>query len=103
MRTNLNIAVAVTLNDSFVSDSDLVGFYRPRDIVEDPILTLARKRQLLAYWASDIHAVPGAPALRSYAFGPSVSIDDIQSALCALDEMVDLPAIGEKRGRGAAA
>jgi len=94
MRTDLTIADPFVADDSFVSDSDLIGFSRPRDIVQDPVLTLARKRQLLAYWASDIHAVQGAPALRAYAFGPTVLIDDIQSALCELDEMVDLPAIG---------
>ena len=76
-------------DDALVSDSDLIGFWRPSEIVSDPMLTLARKRQLLAYWASDIHAVAGAPALRSYAHGPTVSIDEIQEALCDLDTMVD--------------
>jgi len=103
MRTDLNSAEPFTVEDNFVSDSDLIGFNRPRDIVDDPVLTLARKRQLLAYWASDIHAVTGAPGLRTYAFGPTVSIDDIQSALCALDEMVDLPAISHSRGSGVTA
>lgn len=102
MRTDLNLAEPLAFDDSFVSDSDLIGFNRPRDIVDDPILTLARKRQLLAYWGSDIHAVAGAPGLRTYAFGPTVPIDDIQSALCALDNMVDLPAIPVSRGSGAA-
>ena len=81
------------IEDTFVSDTDLIGFEHPRDVVKDPILTLARKRQLLAFWGSDIHAVTGAPALRSYPFGPTVSIDAIQAALCELDDMVDLPAI----------
>ena len=90
-------------DDTFVTDSDLVGFNRPRDIVQDPVLTLARKRQLLAHWASDIHAVPGSPALRSYAYGPTVSIDGILAALRDLDEMVDLPAIGSSNLTGAAA
>ena len=49
-----------TDDDALVSDSDLIGFYKPDDIVTDPQLTLARKRQLLAYWASDIHAVRSA-------------------------------------------
>jgi len=100
MRTDLNLAEPFDADDSFVSDSDLIGFNRPRDIVSDPILTLARKRQLLAYWASDVHAVTGAPALRTYAFGPTVSIDDILSALKELDEMVDLPAIPAGQGSG---
>jgi hypothetical protein len=103
MRTNLNLAEPVNLDDGFVSDSDLIGFNRPRDIVHDPLLTLARKRQLLAYWASDIHAVSGAPALRCYAFGPSVPIDEIQAALCELDEMVDVAAIPAGHSSGASA
>jgi hypothetical protein len=102
MRTDLDPVETFDLGDALVSDSDLIGFNRPRDIVEDPVLTLARKRQLLAYWASDVHAVAGAPALRAYAFGPAVTIDDIQAALCALDEMVDLPAIRSHSGTGAA-
>lgn len=80
-------------DDAFVSDSDLVGFWKPSEIVRDPILTLARKRQLLAYWASDIHAVVGQPALRSYAHGTAVTIDEIQAALCELDTVVDASAI----------
>src|SRR5689334_20180376 len=94
MRTDLDFSETFGADDAFVSDSDLIGFYRPQDIVDDPLLTLARKRQLLAYWASDVHAVAGAPALRNYAFGPAVDIDDIQASLRRLDELVDLPAIG---------
>ena len=100
MRTDLNLAELFDRDGSFVTDSDLIGFNRPRDIVEDPALTLTRKRQLLAYWASDIHTVAGAPGLRTYAFGPAVPIDDILSALSALDEMVDLPAITTVHGSG---
>jgi hypothetical protein len=103
MRTDLNFTEPVDIDDTFVCDADLIGFRRPRDIVHDPLLTLARKRQLLAYWASDIHAVIGCPALRSYAYGPTVSIDDIKAALCELDEMVDLPAIGAASSSGVAA
>ncbi|MGN6486534.1 MAG: hypothetical protein ACTHLT_01780 [Devosia sp.] len=103
MRTNLDLAETFDLDTALVSDSDLMGFNRPQDIVQDPLLTLGRKRQLLAYWASDIHAVAGAPALRTYAFGPAVSIDDIQAALTELDAMVDLAAIPSDRGRGVTA
>ena len=102
MRTDLDFD-ALYLNDMNVSDSDLIGFCSPADIVDDPILTLARKRQLLAFWASDIHAVSGSPALRSFAFGPTVTIDEIQSALRRLDEMVDMAAIPVSRDSGIAA
>lgn len=98
MRTDLDFE-----DDAFVSDSDLIGFFKPDEIVRDPVLTLARKRQLLAFWASDIHAVRSAPALRSYAFGPTVSIDEIQAALRKLDEMVDLPAIPSAGDRSVSA
>jgi hypothetical protein len=102
MRTDLDLP-DFDESDALVSDSDLIGFNHPREIVRDPVLTLARKRQLLAYWGSDVHALPGAPALRSYAFGPTVTIDDIQAALCELDDMVDLAAIPADAARGVAA
>lgn len=82
--------------DAFVSESDLIGFRKPGEIVHDPVLTMARKRQLLAYWASDIHAVAGQPALRNCAHGPTVSIDEIHAALCELDTMVDSGAIAPR-------
>jgi hypothetical protein len=74
-----------------VTDSDLIGYFRPNDIVNDTALPVRRRRELLAYWASDIHAVIGAPALRSYAFGTAVSIDEIFDALKSLDDQYDLP------------
>lgn len=97
MRTNLAFDRLDDAFDAFVSDSDLIGYFKPSEIVHDPLLTLARKRQLLAYWASDIHAVRGAPAFRSYASGPAVLIDDIQAALRELDTMVDAAAIPANR------
>ena len=103
MRTNLAFDRLDDEFDAFVSDSDLIGYFKPSEIVHDPALTLARKRQLLAYWASDIHAVRGAPALRSYASGPAVLIDDIQAALVELDTMVDAAAIPAKGANTVAA
>ena len=93
MRTECSVIELPEVDDAFVTDSDLIGFWKPSEIVHDPVLTLARKRQLLAYWGSDIHAVAGAPALRSYAHGTTVTIDEIQDALRTLDEMVDMAAI----------
>ena len=84
MNTHLEANVP-DLGDAIVSDSDLVGFRRPADIVGDPMLSTARKRQLLAFWGSDIHAVSGAPALRSSRYGPTVLIDEIKAALLDLD------------------
>jgi hypothetical protein len=79
--------------DATVSDADLIGFFHPREIVRDPMLTLGRKRQLVSYWLSDIHAVAGAPAFRAYQFGPTVTVDDLFEALKQLDEMVDAGAM----------
>jgi hypothetical protein len=93
MRTTLALNRPEDDFEAFVCDSDLIGYLKPSEIVRDPILTLARKRQLLAYWASDIHAVRGAPALRSYLSGPAVTIDEIKAALVELDTMVDAAAI----------
>jgi hypothetical protein len=97
MRSDLTLD---TYEDALVSDSDLIGFWKPSEIVQDPVLTVARKRQLLAFWASDIHAVIGQPALRSFAHGPTVSIDDIKAALCELDTMVDPAAMTSPSGTG---
>ena len=74
-----------------VTDGDLIGYSRPKDIVDDVALPVSRRRALLAYWGSDIHAVIGAPALRSFPFGVAVAIDEIFDALKALDGQYDLP------------
>jgi len=102
MRTDLEVQ-PFSEDDAFVSDADLLGFARPQDIVNDPVLTNGRKRQLLAYWASDIHAVRSFPTLRSYTFGTTVSIDELRDAMEQLDQMVDLPAIGASGARSVAA
>lgn len=87
MRTNIDLA----LDLDEVTDGDLRGYFRPRDIADDPTLPLSRRRELLAYWASDIHAVAGSPALRAITAGPTVSIDDIMDALKSLDGRFDPP------------
>ena len=82
MRTNLETLSFFDLED--INDDDLMSYYRVRDVLDDPRQTADRKRALLAYWASDIHAVPGAPALRAYA-GVTVTIDELLDAMRALD------------------
>jgi hypothetical protein len=58
----------------------------PRDVVEDPTLSIGEKRAILASWASDAASVASNPALRelpgSYKM---VSIDEVLEALSALD------------------
>jgi hypothetical protein len=80
-------------NEATVYDADLIGYFHPREIVSDPMLTLERKRQLVSFWLSDIHAVRDFPALRSYQFGPAVTVDELMAALADLDEMVDVGAL----------
>lgn len=81
-----------TANDDEVSDSDLVGYWRPSDIVDDPALSPSRKKALLSYWASDVHAVAGAPSLRS-ARGVTVTIDSLFEAMAKLDSEIDQAAM----------
>ena len=73
------------------TDSDLIDYSRPHDIARDQSLSVSRRRELLAFWASDIHAVTGMPALRSHNFGVAVTIDEILDALKTLDDQYDLP------------
>ena len=67
-----------------------VYFMHPDEVAEDPLLTQAQKREILASWASDIHAVRGAPALRRLGNGPIVHIDHVLEALRSLDEREDV-------------
>jgi len=62
---------------------------RPEQVVADPRLDQAEKRELLASWASDVRAVPNAPELRQLDNGAIVRIGDILRALKSLDGGVD--------------
>jgi hypothetical protein len=57
----------------------------PDDVVRHPQLTVAEKREVLARWASDAHAVEDAPALRQLDDGSVVAVDAILQALKSLD------------------
>jgi hypothetical protein len=66
------------------------AFAHPRDVVQDPDLTLNEKRAILASWASDACAVEVAPTLRcAPGAGRGVSVDEILEALRALDKQVN--------------
>ena len=58
----------------------------PAEVVDDPQLTPDEKREILASWASDAHAVANAPALRQIDSGAIVCIDDVLQALRSLNE-----------------
>ena len=60
------------------------AFSHPREVVDDPDLTLSEKRSILASWASDARAVEAAPNLRKIR-GSTVRLDEILEALRELD------------------
>jgi hypothetical protein len=82
----------VDLDQDEVTDADLASYFRARDVLDDPSLSPSRKRALLAFWASDIHAVAGAPGFRAVR-GVTVSIDSLLDALCELDAKIDQAAM----------
>lgn len=65
--------------------STVPNFTHPDDVVNDPKMTKAEKRAVLASWISDAHAVKDAPAFRQLESGAVVRADDILQALRALD------------------
>ena len=65
------------------------AFAHPREVVEDPDLTLNEKRAILASWASDACAMEAAPELRAGPRGSPVRFDDIMDALRTLDRQAN--------------
>jgi hypothetical protein len=59
---------------------------KTEQVLRNPLMSVADKRALLASWASDVNAVPDAPALRRLADGTVLEIDDILIALRTLDD-----------------
>ena len=63
------------------------AFGHPSEVVNDPDLTLAEKRAILASWASDACAIEAMPALRRPpGVGQPVCFDEIIDALRELDQ-----------------
>ena len=63
------------------------AFEHPRNVVDDPDLTLNEKRAILASWASDACAIEAAPELRRAPGGKQpVRFDDVMDALRSLDQ-----------------
>ena len=60
-------------------------FEHPRDVVNDPDLSLNEKRAILASWASDACAIEAAPALRKTPTGRIVPFDEIMDSMRAVD------------------
>ena len=59
----------------------------PEQVVSDPALALSQKREILAFWASDRHAVPDKPNLRQVDSGAILEVKEILEALRVLDNM----------------
>jgi hypothetical protein len=62
-------------------------YAHPEDVANNPKLTAARKRAILASWISDARAVENAPTLRRLDSGAVVEVDAILRALVSLDEL----------------
>jgi len=62
-------------------------FYdRPKDVLDDPDLSVSERRAILSSWASDACAVESVPALRHAPFARRpVPFDEIMDALAQLD------------------
>ena len=79
-------------------------FGGPEDVLRDETLSNEQKREVLARWASDAHAVENAPALRQLDNGAVVGLDEILCALKALDARDDSMSAPNRfwmsRGRG---
>jgi len=66
-------------------DANRLIFVHPEEVTDASGLTRAEKREILAAWASDQHAVEGAPRLRQLESGAIVPLDQILAALQSLD------------------
>jgi len=65
-----------------------VGFLDPTDVLKDPHLTIAEKREVLSSWASDASAVTDEPWMRWLLGTPEpVPLDDVREALMRLDRL----------------
>lgn len=70
---------------AFPIGGPLEAMTHPDDVLSATDMGSDAKRELLASWASDAHAVEHAPMLRQLESGAIVRLDDIMSALHALD------------------
>jgi len=76
------------------------AFEHPRDVVNEPDLTLNEKRAILASWASDACAVEAVPALRHVPGGKlPVRFDEVMDALRDLDNQAKDQSAGSARYR----
>ncbi len=82
-----NVDLSNALYDALSLDDRVRVLGHPDEVLRHPDLTTAEKRQILADWASDAHAVPDEPSLRQLDSGAVVAVDAVFDALRALDSM----------------
>lgn len=81
-------ASGTTTWDAAAPDVQAVPFLaHPKDVLDNPAHSLEQKRLILTSWLSDIHAVPDAPRWRQLENGAFVDVQEIEQALCVLDNM----------------
>ncbi|MBB5055087.1 hypothetical protein HNQ36_005098 [Afipia massiliensis] len=67
-------------------------FSHPSEVLQNPVLSPAEKRCVLAEWASDAFAVRNNPWLRQLPGSPdTIPLKDILGALRRLDDEEDVP------------
>jgi hypothetical protein len=85
--TDVNRRAGLTLDPELRALLHPAGVYaHPRDVLNDPKLTIDEKRAILSSWASDACAVHSCPTLRHPPGGKPVTFDEVIDALRALDE-----------------
>src|SRR5689334_19606052 len=79
----------VVPNNEVLARQSAPAFAFPHEVLEDPSLSIAQKRDILAEWASDRSAVESYPTLRQLA-GTTfpVTFSSIMDARQKLDELV---------------
>src|SRR3984957_18631076 len=70
-------------------------YTHPSDVANDPNLTTAEKKAILALWISDARAVENSPSLRRLDSGAVVEVDAVQRALVLLVDLA--PGRGEPK------
>ncbi|ESY85268.1 hypothetical protein X739_16815 [Mesorhizobium sp. LNHC220B00] len=70
--------------------AEFAALRTPEDVLNEN-MAIGEKRALLAFWASDAHAVPDKPTLRQLDNGATAQVSEILRALHTLDEIARKP------------
>ncbi len=91
MNEHLRTSPVVHYSRIVQSNSAQSALGHPDDVLNDPEMSKAEKRAILAFWASDANAMEDHPALRKLNNGAIIRVDDILRAMCSLDDDDDDP------------